>query len=395
MEVQIAPEEAMPPVDGVQSISADNIQSTFGSNSIGTSPYTTTNPSIPTAQQQQANAPVSATTDLISKPLGSRILSFSDEWFASASNLTTSNPPIRKPGVFTYAGAWYDGWETRRHNAEAYDWVVVRLGVASGRVKGVEIDTAFFDGNHAPEIAVQGCFYTGDDDDDDSANGVKSKGFGGWETILGRQACGPSRRQAWLLPQVTEKAYTHVRLLMYPDGGIARFRLYGHAVPVFPSDVDEVFDLAAIVNGGVAVACSDQHFGTKDNLLLPGRGVDMGDGWETKRTRGEHVDWVIVRLGAAGLVERVVIDTAHFRGNFPQRVQVYGLEGSGVKGVPKADDAGWVEVLEPHKAGPDKEHEFGKEMLKSVEGQTYAYMKLVIIPDGGVKRFRVYGKRAV
>jgi len=294
---------------------------------------------------------------------------------------------VRKPGVFTYAGAWYDGWETRRHNSSAFDWVVVRLGVASGRVRGVEIDTAFFDGNHAPEIAVQGCFAAGDDDD-----AVRRDDFARWEPVLGTVACGPSRRQAWLLPALSDKPYTHVRLLMYPDGGIARFRLYGVALPVFPVSVDDVFDLAATVNGGVAISCSDQHFGRKDNLLLPGRGIDMGDGWETKRTRGEHVDWVIVRLGARGLVDKVVVDTAHFRGNFPQKVQVFGIEAID---DPEADDKRWVEVLPPQKTGPDKEHEYSDALSPIVKERPFTHVKLVMIPDGGIKRFRVFGRRRI
>ncbi|KAF2640306.1 Allantoicase [Massarina eburnea CBS 473.64] len=255
-------------------------------------------------------------TNLISAPLGSKILAFSDEWFAAASNLITPTPPIRKPGVFTHAGAWYDGWETRRHNTD--------------------------------------------------------------------------QRHGWELGSVTEKAYTHVRLLMYPDGGIARFRLYGIAVPVFPASADAVFELSATVMGGVATSCSDQHFGTKDNLLLPGRGKDMGDGWETKRTRGEHVDWTIVKLGAKGEIDHLVIDTAHFRGNFPQKVQVFA--GS-FEAEPGHEDAAWVEVLEPQKSGPDKEQEYKAE-LKEVQGKAYTHAKLVIIPDGGVKRFRVFGKKA-
>lgn len=328
--------------------------------------------------------------DLISKPLGSRILSFSDEWFAAADNLTTSTPPVRKPGVFTHAGAWYDGWETRRHNSEPYDWVVIRLGVASGRVRGVEIDTAFFDGNHAPEIAVEACF----EPDADADAAVADASFGGWETILDKQECGPSRRQAWQLPALTDKAYTHVRLLMYPDGGIARFRLFGTVVPVFPASADALLDLAATVNGGVAISCSDQHFGTKDNLLLPGRGVDMGDGWETKRTRGAHVDWVIVRLGAPGRVAKVVVDTAHFRGNFPKEVQVFGLEAKQDRSeAPAHDDEGWVELLAPQKTGPDKEHEYEGGVLQNVQDKVYEYVKLVMIPDGGIKRFRVFGSR--
>src|ERR1700753_755032 len=175
---------------------------------------------------------------------------------------------------------------------------------------------------------------------------------------------------------------------MFPDGGIARFRLFGIAVPVFPESVDEVFDLAAAVNGGVAVSCSDQHFGTKDNLLLPGRGVDMGDGWETKRTRGFHVDWVVVRLGARGYIDGTIIDTAHFRGNFPKEVQVFATLWEG-NGDPDANNANWVEILPPQKTGPDKEHEYGLSVLRNVEGYIYSHSKLVIIPDGGVKRFRI------
>lgn len=324
-------------------------------------------------------------TDLISAPLGSKILSFSDEWFAAAENLLTPTPPIRKPGVFTHAGAWYDGWETRRHNTDPADWVVIRLGTASGKVAGVEIDTAFFNGNHAPEIAVEGTFITSEAEEE----AVKKPDYRGWETILGKQECGPSQRHAWQLESITEKAYTHVRLLMFPDGGIARFRLYGVAVPVFPQSAADVFELSATVMGGVATSCSDQHFGTKDNLLLPGRGKDMGDGWETKRTRGEHVDWVIVKLGTKGQIESVVVDTAHFRGNFPQKVQVFAGD---FDKEPVHDDAGWTEILAPQKSGPDVEKEY-KEELKEVNGKGYTHAKLVIIPDGGVKRFRVFGKR--
>jgi allantoicase len=327
--------------------------------------------------------------DLVNSALGSRILSFSDEWFAAAENLYNPKAPIRKPGVFTYAGAWYDGWETRRHNSEPFDWVVFRLGVASGKVKGVEVDTAFFNGNQAPEVAVQGCFAS-----DDKEEEIKSKDFAGWETILPKQECGPSQRHGWVLPTGREgqdKAYTHVRLQMFPDGGIARFRLFGTVVPVLPQDASAVFDLAATVNGGVAVRCSDQHFGQISNLLLPGRGVDMGDGWETKRSRGEHVDWAIIKLGTSGIIDKLVVDTAHFRGNFPQKVQVFAAPAA--EKVPGHEDGVWTEILAPQKTGPDAEHEYGAGILTGVEGRAYGYVKMVIIPDGGVKRIRVFGHK--
>ncbi|KAK1595971.1 allantoicase [Colletotrichum navitas] len=327
----------------------------------------------------------SSSIDLISAALGGKILAFSDEWFAEASNLLTPTPPIRQPGKMVYTGAWYDGWETRRHNPEPFDWVIVRLGVASGTVEGVEVDTAFFSGNHAPSISVEGCFNLNDDEV------VSWKGDRGqWETILGNEECGPSQRFGWKLAEPKKKQYTHVRLNMYPDGGIARFRLFGHAVPVFPEDKEAIFDLAAAQNGGVAISCSDQHFGTKDNLLLPGRGKDMGDGWETARSRTKgHVDWTIVRLGAPGYVQNVVVDTAHFRGNFPQKVKVDALSWI-ESGEPGADAAGWTEVVAPSKCGPDQEHDFPS----AVKTKAMTHVKITIIPDGGVKRLRVFGKRA-
>ncbi|KAI1805704.1 Allantoicase [Daldinia bambusicola] len=329
----------------------------------------------------------SSSIDLISGTLGGKVLGFSDQWFADAVNLLTPTPPIRQPGKMVYTGAWYDGWETRRHNPEPFDWVVIRLGVASGTVEGVEIDTAFFSGNHAPAISVEGCF-SADDDEVLSWKGQRGK----WETILDIRECGPSQRFAWKLDNPsTSKQYTHVRLNMYPDGGIARFRLFGHAVPVFPDDVDAVFDLAAAQNGGVAVSCSDQHFGTKDNLILPGRGKDMGDGWETARSRTKgHVDWAIIRLGAAALVQSFVVDTAFFRGNFPQKAKIDAIEWTGA-GEPAADAEGWTEVLEPSKCGPDQEHSFESK----VKDRRFTHVKLTIIPDGGVKRLRVLAKRAV
>jgi allantoicase len=325
--------------------------------------------------------------DLVSATLGGKVLAFSDEWFAEASNLINPAPPIRQPGKMVYTGAWYDGWETRRHNIEPFDWVVIRLGVASGTVEGVEVDTAFFNGNHAPAISVEGCFSQIDEEV------ISWKGGrGGWETILGIQECGPSQRFGWKLEQPTTKQYTHVRLNMYPDGGIARFRLFGHAVPVFPEDKDVVFDLAAAQNGGVAISCSDQHFGTKDNLILPGRGKDMGDGWETARSRGKgHFDWAIIRLGAPGYIQKFVVDTAHFRGNFPQQVKLEAIDWTEVGSEPKADSAGWQEVAEPIKCKPDLEHE--AESLS--KDKRFTHVKLIIIPDGGVKRLRVLAKRAV
>lgn len=255
-------------------------------------------------------------------------------------------------------------------------------------MKGVEIDTAFFNGNHAEAVAVQGVFITGESADE-KAKSLKDDEWQKGEQ-LGVRECGPSRRQAWKVERGGE--VTHVRLCMYPDGGIARFRLCGEAIPVFPEDKKQEIELSAAVLGGVAVACSDEHYGKRGNLLLPGRGVDMGDGWETRRSREKgHKDWVIVKLGARGRVNRVVVDTMHFRGNYPKGVNVEGVDAVGEE-VLEGGDGRWMEVVGVQEGlGPDREFEFRN--LFDHNERVFTHMKLTMIPDGGVKRFRVFGTR--
>jgi len=143
------------------------------------------------------------------------------------------------------------------------------------------------------------------------------------------------------------------------------------------------------------ISASDEHFGRKANLLLPGRGMDMSDGWETKRSRGKgHVDWVVVKLAARGMVRKVVVDTLHFRGNYPKQVQVFAIdhgEGEGNARVDGSQNDGWTEILQPARSGPDQESDYEGDCLVNVEGKAYTHVKMVIIPDGGVKRLRVFG----
>jgi allantoicase len=309
-----------------------------------------------------------------------------------------------------HAGKWYDGWETRRHNQKEYDWVVIKLGCVAV-VEGIEVDTAFFRGNEAPEAGLDGALVK-----EGEGEGIEKEGWGGWEEVLPRQRCGPSMRQAWKVggKGVEGREVSHLRLKMYPDGGIARLRVYGRVVPgPLPVVAREgggverpTEDLAAALNGGVAVSRSDEHFGTKSNLLLPGRGVDMGDGWETKRSRAlGHVDWVVVKLGLKGRsIDKVVVDTKDFRGNFPRAVKVEGWSvvlgkaAFGEEEDPKFDSQGWKELVNgEQKCQADHEHEFEGEGLaiqQPPEGEVWTHVKMTIIPDGGVKRLRVFGKRA-
>ena len=177
-------------------------------------------------------------TDVIGEKLGGKVLKFSDQWFAEAANLIKPKAPIRDATRFVFAGAWYDGWETRRHNEAEADWVIIKLGVSSANIIGAEIDTAFFNGNHAPFISVEGVQLL-----DDNVDSIQEQD---WEIIISKVECGPSQKHFFVRDSVTDKNYTHVRLRMYPDGGIARFRLYGSVVPILPTDKNTVLDLSLI-----------------------------------------------------------------------------------------------------------------------------------------------------
>lgn len=334
-----------------------------------------------TAQEFHAQV-VSKYTDVVGEKVGGKVLSFSDEWFAAAENLIKPKAPIRDATRFVHAGAWYDGWETRRHNTAEADWVVLEFGVSSAQLIGCEVDTTFFSGNHAPFVSVEAVQIL------DGAS-VDSLDESAWETIIPKSECFASQKHFFVRDSLTDKNYTHARLRMYPDGGIARFRLYGQVIPIHPQVKGAVLDLASVNNGGVAIKVSDQHFGSADNLLLPGRGHDMSDGWETTRSRQPgHVDWVVIRLGAKALIKDVVIDTAHFRGNFPQKINFKAINVEEDK-VPSFDSNEWVELVGDSKTGADKEH-----FYKVSNDNAFSHVLLTIIPDGGVKRVRVFGEIA-
>ncbi|KAL2710469.1 Allantoicase [Kluyveromyces marxianus] len=313
-----------------------------------------------------------------------QVVSYSDQWFADATNLLKPTAPVRDATRFTHAGAWYDGWETRRHNTEEYDWVIFKAGVHAARIIGCEVDTAFFNGNHAPAISVQALRH----EDAASAPSDISEKDVRWTDVIEKVECGPSQRHFFLREALTDDHYNYFKLKMYPDGGIARFRLYGKVVaPEQAAASAKPIDLCSIANGAVAIAVSDQHFGSANNLIMPGRGHDMSDGWETSRSRTPgHVDWAIIRLGKlTSYIDRIIVDTAHFRGNFPQFIKVEGIAVDGTTAAPHHDDPKWTTLVDKSKAGPDKEHEYKIDKVLQI-----THVKLTIIPDGGVKRIRVF-----
>ncbi|KDQ57822.1 hypothetical protein JAAARDRAFT_156860 [Jaapia argillacea MUCL 33604] len=319
----------------------------------------------------------STAIELSSIALGGRIVSFSDEFFAEAHNLLLVEPAPSCKGQFGPKGAIFSGWETRRHNP-TYDWCIIKLG-AAGTLFGFDVDTAHFNGNEAPEVSVEVLFDMGDKEprEDDER----------WSEILPKVGLGPNSRHLFKISQSPQVNY--VKLNMYPDGGIARFRVYGLVAPILPPNPEDILDLAHVLAGGLVVFTSDQHFGVGSNLILPGRGKDMSDGWETKRSRQPgHKDWTIIKLGAPGYLSQAEIDTANFKGNFPESCELHALTSPDL--IPTVEEQQWTPILPLTQLGPHRRHFF---QLENVDGKAFTHVRVTIYPDGGIKRVRIMGSR--
>jgi allantoicase len=317
----------------------------------------------------------SAQLNLADARLGAAVVSVSDEFFAPAARMLGAAEPEWRAGIFDRHGKWMDGWETRRRRGQGFDHCVLRLAVA-GTVAVVEIDTRYFTGNFPPFASVDGCRVV---DDPDAATA--------WTEILARSPLRGDSRQRFATRD--PGPWTHLRLNIYPDGGVARLRAYG-AVHRVAAAAAESIDLAAALCGGLALACSDEHYGSRANLLLPGRGTSMADGWETRRRREPGHDWVILQLGAVGRIDAAEIDTAYFKGNFPHQVSLHAALVMGDSaGDLRAESLYWPVLLEPQFLGADQVVRFERQL---VDLGAVSHVRVNIHPDGGLSRVRLFGR---
>lgn len=319
--------------------------------------------------------------DLAAEQLGGRALYANDEFFAEKENLLKPGRGVFIEGKYTDRGKWMDGWESRRkRELPGHDYCVIRLGVP-GLARGVDIDTNHFLGNHPPYAALDGAFAP----EAPAAPSGEPLGVE-WREILPRSPLKAGSQNFFALADAGP--VSHVRLRIYPDGGVARLRVYGEP-HVGASRLEGSLDLAALVNGARAVACSDMFFGDLGQLILPGRPENMGGGWETRRRRGPGHDWAIVKLAARGFLEEIEVDTCHFKGNYPDRCS---LDACVAPAEPldalNWHTAEWVPVLGEQKLAADTIHRFAD----LVELGPWDYVRLNIFPDGGVARLRCRGR---
>jgi allantoicase len=309
-------------------------------------------------------------TDLASRALGGGVVAANDEFFAAMDNLVNPEPSEFVTWTYGPKGKVYDGWETRRRRIPGHDWAIVRLG-APGHIHGVVVDTAHFTGNYPPYVSLDGAELPGHPSPAELTAAA-------WTELVPRSAVkGDTRNHFAVAPQ---GRHTHVRLNIYPDGGVARLRVHGVARPDPALLHGLTVNLAALELGAVVAGCSNMFYGSPGNLLLPDRGRQMSEGWETARRREPGNEWVLVRLAAAGRIRLVELDTTHFKGNAPGEASLRAT-------ADPADESSWFDLLPRTPVQPDTRHFF---RLDSRRPATHA--RLDIYPDGGVSRLRLWGE---
>jgi allantoicase len=311
--------------------------------------------------------------DLAVRLFGGSVVWANDELFAERENLIKPEEPSYSTYTFGHKGQIYDGWETRRRREPGYDWALVRLGFP-GVVHGVEVNTAFFKGNYPPEISVEGTAVEGHPSPDE-LNAAE------WIPLVPKNPAKGHYRNVYSVDM--GERVTHVRLCQYPDGGVARLRVYGDVVPDPRYLSTGTVDLAALENGGTVVDCSNMFYSSPTNLISPGQARVMGEGWETARRRDQGNDWVHFALAGPGVVRLVELDTSYFVGNAPGWASLRGCDAR-VRDI--EDPATWSELLPRTRLQPDTRHRF-----RLRPGPEVTHVWLDVYPDGGMARVRLWG----
>lgn len=325
-------------------------------------------------------AAFTALTDLAAEKLGGKVQYCTDDFFAEKENLIKAGRGIFIIDKYTERGKWMDGWESRRKRTPGHDWAVIQLA-APGRIKGFDIDTNFFLGNHPPHASIE------------AINITDSSSVTDWDNLPWKEILHKSQLDAGsqnFYESYNNEIFTHLRLHIYPDGGVARLRVYGEVYKDWTAvPANETIDLASALNGAKSIACNDMFFSDMSNLLMPNRGANMGDGWETKRNRTSgNRDWVVIELATKGVIDNALVDTCHFKGNYPDS---FSLEGCLCDHHEDAlnGKAPWSTILGQQKLSADAEHEF-----RIDNKNTFSHVRLNIFPDGGISRLRLWGKKA-
>jgi allantoicase len=315
--------------------------------------------------------------DLAQPRLGSKIIFKTDDFFASADRIINPSAPVFKEGLFDKNGKWMDGWESRRKRTPGHDYLIIKLG-KPGSISKVDVDTSHFNGNQPSMISIDAC--------NSKSNNIKNFK---WKTLVGKKKT--KANSSHIFKTSSKSIATHIKLNIFPDGGVARLRLYGSISRENHNFGKKTINLASLLDGASVIACNNEHFGKAENILAPGKAKNMGDGWETRRRRDKGFDWLILNSIEGEMINKIEISTHHFKGNFPSHCSLQAAY------IPKKKSSssivgnsnGWKTLMNKTSLKANKTHIFKNTLMKK---DKINFIKINIFPDGGISRFKIFGK---
>ncbi len=315
--------------------------------------------------------------DLAQPRLGSKVIFKTDDFFASANRIINPSPAVFKEGLFDKNGKWMDGWESRRKRTSGHDFLIIKLG-KSGSINKVDVDTSHFNGNQPSMISLEGCY-------------SKSKNIKDlkWKTLIDKKKTKANSHH--MFKSSSKSIFTHIKLNIFPDGGVARLRLYGSISKENNKFGNKTINLASLLNGASVIACNNEHFGKAENILAPGKAKNMGDGWETRRRRDKGFDWLILNPINGKKIDKIEISTHHFKGNFPSHCSLQAAFVPNKKSSSSIikSSVKWKFLLNKVNLSANKTHVFKNILMKN---DKINFIKINIFPDGGISRFKIFGK---
>ena len=317
--------------------------------------------------------------NLASPKMGTKILAFSDDFFGEVTRMLNDKDPIFIEDKYDNHGKWMDGWESKRRRDGGNDWAIIKLGSA-GIISKIEIDTSYFTGNFPPFFSLEGIYSETEPDKDSN-----------WTTLIDKTSLIGDCKNNFELN--LKETLNFIRLQIFPDGGVARIRLFGEVRYNWKQfNSGEIIELSSLKLGGSILAYNNAHYGDVSALLSDGRGKTMGDGWETRRRREPGNDWIIIKLAQKGNIEKIEIDTAHFKGNYPDRASIQATSID--KNITTKDliqnSKNWNIILNETKLSADNIHKY---KINSNSKNEATHIRLNIYPDGGVSRLRIFGTK--
>ena len=315
--------------------------------------------------------------DLAQPRLGSKVIFKTDDFFASAKRIIEPTAPVFKDGLFDKNGKWMDGWESRRKRTPGHDYLIIKLG-KPGSISKVDVDTSHFNGNQPSMISIEAS--------NSKSNNIKNFK---WKTLVGKKKTKANSQH--IFKTSSKSVFTHIKLNIFPDGGVARLRLYGSISKKNNNFGKKTINLASLLDGASVIACNNEHFGKAENILAPGKAKNMGDGWETRRRRNKGFDWLILNSLNGKEIDKIEISTHHFKGNFPSYCSLQAVYLPILKNSNQIVNSSvrWKYLLKDAKLSANKIHIFKNNLMKK---HKINFIKINIFPDGGISRFKIYGK---